>query len=626
MCSSIVRERSSRSETSRCPLLNFSITGSFTFRRRCPAAHGSPTSSENAAKNVAMTSNPDVTCWNGTQLKQSRCKQRITVHLVRTTSCAAKNDSRTSSTDEKNKLRREEQSRKYPCHGFHLAPITVTVCPSNNTNASTTTSWTTIATVTATLISSNLSSLFNHCNRGIPVWTHNRSFVCLCPPQYHGDQCQQHSDRLTLFLHVNYTHSNYTTTTDLGIINKFLILFLFDDQVISTHEFNSRPAMEIIAYRKHRIYLHYSRSQHHMEKKQKRYFNRSSITHHQPFSIRIEAYEMRSNTLSRRFAVWSYPIFFDYLPVHRLATILRFIPMREGKEDDPCRHRTCGTNQDCHRVLNQPSQHVCLCKSNFTGESCSQIDAQCASGYCSPLALCQSGYRGVVNGEKRPYCVCPFEYIGQRCELYPNKCAENPCRNGGICFQRSKPDEYRCKCSAEYHGTTCELPKPFIRLQIEHNGNLSNYPVIVQYMKIDFALLSLQVVGQEVHTQLPRSLNYVHDEGSVPEIVVLKRHHVNPPDVHLISIQTHQTSISMTTSITERNRCHPAHSLFAKNESRPLPFSPSSHVNCTSSFSTVRHQVSFALHKPSGSSVFLRQRLSLHLRRQPFARRMLQLR
>ena len=51
----------------------------------------------------------------------------------------------------------------------------------------------------------NLSSLFNSttiayvCNRGIGVYLFNGSTVCLCPPQYFGDHCQFHNDRLTVF-------------------------------------------------------------------------------------------------------------------------------------------------------------------------------------------------------------------------------------------------------------------------------------------------------------------------------------------------------------------------------------------------------------------------------------------
>ena len=226
-----------------------------------------------------------------------------------------------------------------------------------------------------------------------------------------------------------------------------------------------------------------------------------------------------------------------------------------------------------------------LCQSGFTGVNCSVVDPQCARGYCSPSALCQPGYRGVVNGNERPYCVCPFEHIGQRCELYPNKCVDKPCRNGGICFQRSKPNEYRCECPKEYRGTTCDEPKPFVHLRIEHNANLSVHPIVVQYMKIDFALLSLQVVGQQAHPRLPDDLMHLHDGKTVPEIVVLKHHHIDPPAVHLISVHTDRTFIN---TIPDLNRCLHARSLFLKNDSQSSSLiTPSQHDLCLCSAPSV---------------------------------------
>ena len=109
----------------------------------------------------------------------------------------------------------------------------------------------------------------------------------------------------------------------------------------------SRFTTDILNYRKKAIYLHYSHSRDHLKKKQERYFNRSNVISEQPFSIRIEAYEMKLKLQPRRFAVWRYPTYFDYLPVYRLATVLRFFPPREG---NPCQRNPCGRNEDCYRV------------------------------------------------------------------------------------------------------------------------------------------------------------------------------------------------------------------------------------------------------------------------------------
>ncbi|UJR17798.1 hypothetical protein I4U23_004697 [Adineta vaga] len=73
----------------------------------------------------------------------------------------------------------------------------------------------------------------------------NNSITCFCPPQYHGDQCQYHTDRISVVLHLNFTQSIYTTSTGRTIFIKLLILFLFENQVLSTDEFHVRPTVEI---------------------------------------------------------------------------------------------------------------------------------------------------------------------------------------------------------------------------------------------------------------------------------------------------------------------------------------------------------------------------------------------
>ena len=412
-------------------------------------------------------------------------------------------------------------------------------------------------------ISLNLTSLLNWCNRGIPIWTPNGSRACFCPPQYHGDQCQFHSDRITLFIKTKYTHSEYTTYTDPSVVHKFLVLFFSDSEVISVDEFHIQPATEMSNHRKKVIYLHYSRSMQHMQKKRDRYFNRSSIVNDHPFFIRIEAYELKGNLRPRRFAVWRYPIYFDFLPVYRLATILRFLP---SSEDDPCRKDPCGRNEECYRVQNLGSQHLCLCKNGFFGDNCSLAGAECGSGYCSPNAVCRSRNQGLINVHDVPYCVCPYGHIGQRCELLPDMCLENPCKNGGQCIPSTKPNEYTCLCADEYQGKICEKTKPSIHLQLHHNATVSYQVIVVQYLKINFVTLEVNITGQKVYARLPHSISYFYYTSPVPEIVLLKLYLAERSDIHILSLLMDQTSIRTNTSITEHNRCKPAQSFFATNE------------------------------------------------------------
>ena len=213
----------------------------------------SDSGSNNDVDRNHLSSRPDVTCWNGTLAPQSRCNEKE--------ECPSGEDEfmcgqegfssisyRQGKQDTVKRQTKKVQLPRFPSHTNYSSNSYRNVANVSN------------STPAATPLSLTLSSLFNRCNRGIPVWTHNGSSVCFCPPQYHGDQCQWHTDRLTLLFHVNYTHSPYTASTDFGIVNKFLVLLLATDQVLSTHEFHSRPATDITAPQRRTIYLHYSRS------------------------------------------------------------------------------------------------------------------------------------------------------------------------------------------------------------------------------------------------------------------------------------------------------------------------------------------------------------------------------
>jgi hypothetical protein len=64
------------------------------------------------------------------------------------------------------------------------------------------------------------------CNRGVGVLLFDGSTVCFCPPQYYGDKCQYHSDRLTVLLHLNLSQSVYEESNDPTILLKLVIIFL----------------------------------------------------------------------------------------------------------------------------------------------------------------------------------------------------------------------------------------------------------------------------------------------------------------------------------------------------------------------------------------------------------------
>ena len=529
------------------------VSASFHFYKRCSNSDGYKCSSHDGVSMSPVSSDRDVTCWNGTRVPQSRCDGVTHCRFGEDEFlCGQENfwqaPYRRQKQDRVRKQRKEIRLPQLPLdsNGNCSSPLNMSI---NGTASN--------ASHLSLPLSSNLTSLFNMCNRGIPVWTHNRSIVCFCPPQYHGEQCQYHTDRITFLLHVNYTYSSYNASTDPAIVHKFLFLFLADNDVMSTDEFHIRPSTEYALSRKKLIYLYYSRSAHYLQKKRDRYRNRSDIIAVHPFSIRIEAYEMKPNASSRRFAVWQYPIYFDYLPAYRFATVLRFLERRFEKDDDPCPWSPCGPNEECYRLQNRRSQHLCLCRSGFFGENCSQIDPKCQGGYCSADAICQSRYRGLVTGNRWPYCICPLDYIGLRCEISPNKCLEKPCRNGGTCYQRSKPSDFKCECTDAYTGDTCVKRKLSVLLYMNLHQNLKYRAILVRYMQIDYMTLELTLVSQRVFTRLPGNLTYSHGNPTAPEIVLLTLYYTDHADVYLISLRIGEKSISAHTSIGDHNRCRP---------------------------------------------------------------------
>ena len=547
-------------ESLQCSSMSFSTITKFTFRKRCSTeSRDDDGEFESQTNTDRQTSRPNVKCWDGTTRRRNPChSEAVCSYGEDQFLCGQEGFDQTfyraEKQDQVQQTKKNVQLPVFPVDSVHGSTSNRSTTDQVNTSTS---------TEMEGSLPVNLPFLLNSCNRGISMWTHNRSRVCFCPPQYHGDQCQFHSDRMTFLTHVDYTHSDYTQFTDRNIAHKFLVLLLDDNQVISMDEFHTRPAADIPNYRKKMTYLHYSRSAQHMKKKQERYFNRSNIVHEHPFSIRIEAFELQSTRRPRRFAVWRYPIFFDYLPVHRLATVLRFLPL---SDDDPCRRASCGRNEQCYRVQNHKSQYICLCMGGFFGENCSQIDLNCNSSYCSSNAICQPLYRGLVNGQDLPYCICPSGYTGQRCALLPDKCLDKPCQNSGTCSQRSKPNEYSCLCTAEYQGSICDKPKPPIHLQLQHNTTVAYQVIVVQYLKIDFVALQLSIASQQVYSHLPHNLSYLHATSPVPEIVLLKLYLAERSDIYLLSLLMGQSSIRTNTSITEYNRCQPAQSFFVTDQ------------------------------------------------------------
>ena len=301
--------------------------------------------------------------------------------------------------------------------------------------------------------SSSLSPFW--CNRGLGAFLSNGSIVCFCPPQYFGDKCQYQADRVSLLLSLDLSQSIYhRSNNDPATLLRVLLLFFFENQTLMTHQFHLRPAVDVTIIQKtnkmkkmitHFLYPHSSAFRDH---RLQRLNNRSHLIHTQPFSIGIEIYETRrSQQQPTLVAVWRYPISFDHLPVFRLAKVLRLpgpLDRRNPCSSRPCHHE----HEECHPVINDHPNYVCLCKTNFTGQNCSQEDPRCLNGYCASGSLCKPSYRGLLRGEDSdPLCLCPLDRFGDRCSIEHDGCLSHPCLNGGSCFPHSQPDQLTCVCA-----------------------------------------------------------------------------------------------------------------------------------------------------------------------------------
>ncbi|CAF1972195.1 unnamed protein product [Rotaria magnacalcarata] len=389
------------------------------------------------------------------------------------------------------------------------------------------------------------------CNRGVGILLLNTSTVCFCPPQYYGDKCQYHSDRLIVLLHLNFSQSIYTIKTNQIILLKFLLVFLFDNETLMTNEFDIEPTLEMKIIQKKMIYFVYSHSSNFVKQRNKRYFNRSDILNVHRYSIRIEMYEIRPNEKPLFKSVWEYSIHFDYLPVLRLAKVLQLTKPKR------CSNDQCNENEECHQLINDGSKSSCLCKNNFNGENCSIEDSQCKNNYCSSNSLCKPNYRSLLRGNAFPYCICPFNRYGQRCHIEHDYCKLDECLNGGTCLPSSTPNKIICLCPDHFYGSYCQWKTSFSNISLHTNLNYEG--IVIQYFHINFISLDLILVHQQIHKNLPSFIEYQDDQITTPTIVLAKLyssyHQDIEPNLYLLSLQINVSSIIGIVSINEQNQC-----------------------------------------------------------------------
>ncbi|CAF4230149.1 unnamed protein product, partial [Adineta steineri] len=156
------------------------------------------------------------------------------------------------------------------------------------------------------------------CNRGVAVLEYTNKTVCFCPPSYYGQNCEYHSDRVTIYTHLNVSHSRFAEITiDSNITIKLLALLVYENEILHNRQFHFQSVDNFHRIIKKRCHLIYSREKNLLQAKIRRRSNRTSITNHTPYYLRYEAYELTANSSIHLVGVWQYPIYFDFLPSFR---------------------------------------------------------------------------------------------------------------------------------------------------------------------------------------------------------------------------------------------------------------------------------------------------------------------
>lgn len=409
--------------------------------------------------------------------------------------------------------------------------------------------------------------IINRCNRGILMNFNNSQTVCFCPAQYHGDQCQFHTDRVRVLLQVNYDHSPYNKNTNSTIVHKFLVLLLLHDEILMNRIFHIRPVEEIASPTKTSLYFHFSRKEQFLDNRKKRFFNIKNEKNQTHYRLRIELFEMKHNEKPSRLFVWLYRVHFGILPVSQITKILRF-KKDSHKENLLCRDKR-QNHSKCYAVQNKWNESIHLCDENYGGKNCQTVNHQCLNRFCSNLSVCQPDYRGVVADQELPFCICEMNKIGYRCSIEPGACASNPCQNGGSCFQRGIPDQYRCRCLESFSGKHCQEKLPTINVQIENRLDQNFQAAIIYHLDINTRIFRLEASSKTLLYPLKNRFSYDKFRKEETQIIIFRAFSYETSQLHLIAVLTGNHSLNQRKIvINEQNQCEKLGSLSKFDEHR----------------------------------------------------------
>jgi hypothetical protein len=276
------------------------------------------------------------------------------------------------------------------------------------------------------------------------------------------------------------------------------------------------------------------------------------VINNHPYSVHFDVFALEKNNSIEEIGSWHYPIYFDYLPVFRLAVVLKFPSWFGNVTLDPCSKNSCNENSTCLTVFNQNNSYYCSCKSGYYGTNCSMYEPLCET-YCSANALCRLYDFDLQAKKNELYCICPLDHFGPRCNLKYDECNSNSCLNDGTCFLNYDPsgeNPYECNCSQRFYGYQCQNEKASIHIDLNMTKTLSARATVVQLYNYDLRSFRLFIKHQQIYNGLPSSIRSYHSSIYAPELGVLKIYEdLSNPQYFLIYFLEDQLKINITSSL-----------------------------------------------------------------------------
>ena len=118
---------------------------------------------------------------------------------------------------------------------------------------------------------------------------------------------------------------------------------------------------------------------------------------------------------------------------------------------DPCLFNTC-TSPGTDRCITSSTgfNFVCVCKPSYAGANCEQLIPPCSSNPCQNNGTCNANLNTYT-------CACPVQFYGPQCQTRYDICqVNNPCGSFGTCVSSNATD-YQCVCIPGFTGRNCQI-------------------------------------------------------------------------------------------------------------------------------------------------------------------------